>query len=288
MTRITLSLVAGLLATGALAQYYGADKSIQPIGSGRRALQASNSEIGVDQKLNDALPLDLKFTDSNGKPVVLRDLFQGRPVILMPVFYECGGVCALEMNSMVETVKEFKNDSVGEQFDIVTFTIKPTETIEQAATKKMEILDVYNRASGEDGWHFLIGEYDQIRALTDAIGFRYTYDPETGAVLHPAAAVVVTANGHISQYFLETSYVPSLMSEAINVARKGNVGRKVESDSFWNCIEVDPLTGQRSLNILKFVKLSGLAMLIAVAGSIIYMTRKYKSDTPAEGGQPGS
>ena len=290
MTKPLISLCLFAMVATSYAQYYGTEKSIQEIGSGRRAYAAADSGIGVDQKLNDAIPLDLAFTDSEGRKVQLRDLFQGRPVILMPIFYECGGVCALEFNSMVETLKDFKKDFVGEQFDLVTFTIKPTETIEQAAQKKAEILDVYNRRGASEGWHFLVGDLKEIKALTDAVGFRYEYDSKTGAVIHPAAAIVLTPTGHISQYFLETTYAPSAMLSAIRTANKESIGKKVEAETFWNCVEIDPLTGQRSLNVLKFLRLAGLATLIAVVGAIVFMTRKYKNaplepEIDKEGGQ---
>ncbi len=282
--------VALLLGTVSFAQYYGSEKSIQEIGEGRRAYPAPDSGIGVDQKLKDVVPLDLWFTDSDGQKVQLRDLFTGRPVILMPIFYECGGVCALELNGMVATLKDFTKDFVGEHFDLITFTIKPTETVEQAAQKKGELLDVYNHRGAEDGWHFLVGEQKEIAALTEAIGFRYEYDPKTGAVIHPAAAVVLTPTGQISQYFLETSYMPSALLDAIQTANKGSIGRKVDNETFWNCVEIDPLTGQRSLNVLKFLRLTALVTLIAVAGAIVFMTRKYKNSSVEvkEGGSAGA
>jgi protein SCO1/2 len=281
-----VTLAAFVLGSLAGAQYYGPKSMIDP-GSGQRVMKAPQSEIGVDQKLNDMVPMDLQFTDSSGKRVVLRDLFKGKPVILMPVFYECAGVCNLELIGMADALRGFRSDSVGSEFEVVTFTIKPTETVEQAAARKLVILDLYNRRGAEEGWHFLVGDYKTIRRLTDSIGFRYTYDDTTGAIQHPAAAVVLTPEGQISKYFLETEYPQQLLLDAVKDASKGRVGIKVEDTSVWNCVQIDPITGQRTLNILKALNLAAVFTLVALTLSVAYMTVRYKNKAN-EGGQTGA
>lgn len=280
MKKVALIALVSLAAIS-FAQFYGPSQ-IQDPGSGQRALKAPPSAIGVDQKLNDSIPLGLEFTDSDGKKVTLREYFTDKPVVLMPVFYACAGVCTMELNNMTEALRGFKKDNVGEDLVVVTFTIKPTETHEMAKAKKDLILDIYNRKGAEKGWHFLTGEMDQIQALTNAIGFRYEYDPSDDTVVHPAAAVVLTPQGQISKYFLETEYQPRQLLDAVQEAGKGRIGGKVEATEFWNCIQIDPITGQRTLNIIKLVNLAGLVTLIALTVSVIYMSRKYK--TKSEGG----
>lgn len=286
-----LSALLAIVATVSLvsqteAQFYS-NRQIQRPGTGRVALKAPSSAIRVDQNLNDYLPLDLTFTDSNGKKVKLRDYFGDRPVILMPVFYECSGVCTLELNNMVNALHEFKKDSVGKEFDVITFTIRPTETVQMAKDKKDMILDIYSRKGAEKGWHFLVGDYDQIRKLTDAIGFEYDYDETTGNISHPAAAIVLTPEGQISRYFLDTDYPQQILLDSIKDAAKGRVGRKADATSFWNCIKIDPITGQRSLNILKLLNIMGVITVVVMAFAIVFMTIKHRNsaEVSADGGQ---
>jgi protein SCO1/2 len=280
------ALIGAFVAASLAGAQYGPKTLVSP-GSGQRVMKAQQSAIGVDQKLNDYVPMDLRFTDSNGTQVALRSLFQGRPVVLMPVFYECAGVCNLELVGMADALRGFRNDSVGEDFDVVTFTIKPTETVEHAAARKSVILDLYNRRGADEAWHFLVADYATIRKLTDAIGFRYSYDEKTGAVLHPAAAVVLTPEGQISKYFLDTEYPQQLLLDSIKDAAKGRVGVKADDTSIWNCIQIDPITGQRTLNIMKAVNLAGVFTLVVLAVSVVYMTVKYKNK-PIEGGRTGA
>lgn len=288
--------LAGLVLFGACAlataQFYGDDKSIREPGTGRVAVKASPSQIGVDQKLNDTVPMDVQFTESDGTKVRLRDLFRGRPVILMPLFYQCPGVCTLELDNMVDTLHGIQKLSVGKDFDVVTFSIKPTETAQEAKARKDLILDIYNRRGAQENWHFLVGDLDQTKKLTDAIGFRYEYDAQTDNVVHPAAAVVLTPDGQISKYFLEMEYPAPALLAAIKDASKGRVGAKVEADSFWNCIHLDPVTGQRSLNVLKVLKLAGYLTLALVVASVVFMTVKYKvagsQSNETKSGGPGA
>ncbi|HXH62357.1 MAG TPA: SCO family protein [Fimbriimonadaceae bacterium] len=287
LTRLTLGAVLLAASVVASAQFYGDEKSVREPGTGRVAVKAAPSQIGVDQKLNDTVPMDVYFTDSSGNKVTMRDLVQGRPVILMPVFYECPGVCTMELDNMVQTLHSIQDKSVGKDFDVVTFSIKPTETVKEARDRKNLILDIYHRKGAEEHWHFLVGNIDQIKKLTKAIGFRFNYDPTTDQVVHPAAAVVLTPDGQISKYFLDLQYPADQLLAALQDASKGRVGVKAQDDSFWNCICLDPVTGQRSLNVLKILKLAGYFTLLAVVGSITFMLVKYKATNATDNGPTG-
>ena len=46
-------------------------------------------EIGLDQKLNEQVPLDLEFTNEKGQQVSLGDYFGEKPIALALVYYEC-------------------------------------------------------------------------------------------------------------------------------------------------------------------------------------------------------
>src|SRR5262249_17029524 len=93
------SVAATLMAAGVLAAAQPPssfqDKSVQP------SAQESPGDlwnVGIDQRLNEQLPLDLQFEDETGKTVELRDYFHaGRPVILNLVYYTCPMLCGEEL-----------------------------------------------------------------------------------------------------------------------------------------------------------------------------------------------
>src|SRR4029077_21245206 len=57
-------------------------------------------EVGVDQKLNDYIPLDLRFRDEHGNSVALGQYFGSKPVILSLVYFNCPMLCTQVLNGL--------------------------------------------------------------------------------------------------------------------------------------------------------------------------------------------
>src|SRR5208337_1260033 len=71
------------------------DRSTQPAS---QMTPADLANIGIDQRLDQQVPLDLQFKDEAGKTVKLGDYFHsGRPVILNLVYYTCPMLCGEEL-----------------------------------------------------------------------------------------------------------------------------------------------------------------------------------------------
>src|SRR6266545_3356883 len=123
-----------------------------------KALPPQLSDIGIEQRLNQQIPLDLAFRDESGRTVQLRQYFNnGRPVILSLVYFECPMMCTEVLNSLTSALKVLKFD-VGKQFDVLTVSFDPREKPELAAGKKQAYLQRYGRKGAESGWHFLTGD----------------------------------------------------------------------------------------------------------------------------------
>ena len=90
--------------------------------------------VEFEQKLNEQLPLALTFRDETGQTVQLADYFGQKPVILVFAYYECPMLCTLVLNGLLTSLNQLTFD-VGNQFEIVTVSIDPTETPELAAQK---------------------------------------------------------------------------------------------------------------------------------------------------------
>ena len=57
-------------------------------------------QVGIDQKLNQSIPLDLTFRDENGANVQLGQFFGQKPVILTLVYYNCPMLCTQVLNGV--------------------------------------------------------------------------------------------------------------------------------------------------------------------------------------------
>ena len=126
-------------------------------------------QVGIDQKLNQTIPLNLAFRDENGNTVELGQYFGQKPVILTLVYYNCPMLCTQVLNGVESGLKELPMD-IGKQFNVVTVSIDPTESHVLAKVKKEMYTGMYGRPGAAEGWHFLTGDEPQIKQLADARG----------------------------------------------------------------------------------------------------------------------
>jgi|GEM_PF-6389175 len=233
------------------------------------------TEIGLDQKLDTQLPLDLGFKDETGRDVRLGDFFGKRPVILTLVYYECPMLCTQVLNGLTSALGVLKF-SVGEEFDIVTVSFDPKETPELAAGKKAAYLQRYNRPGAGKGWHFLTGDERSIAALTKAVGFRYAYNASIDQYAHVSGFMVLTPGGKLSRYFYGIEYGPrdvrlALIDTdcALNNNSETAVAYRVDSLSICQLIPVltDPTPGGVSNPVIGGTGSPGSTIDVYVDGS---------------------
>lgn len=242
--------------------------------------------VGLDQRIGEAIPMDLPFRDEEGREVRLGEYFDGRPVILAPVYYRCPMLCTLVLEGLARSLKVLK---LGAETDyrLVAFSINPAEGPEDAAGRKERALHLYGRGGGEEGWHFLTGEVSSIGALAEAIGFRYAYHQESGEYFHAAAIVVATPEGTVARYFFGTEYAPKDVRLGLVEASQGNVGTLVDQALLY-CYRYDPATGQYSLLVMRLVRLGSALTVLALAvfiGAMLYQEKRRSAEQAAAPGR---
>lgn len=273
MTAALFPLFAALLAAGAPA----ADQ--RPLDT-KRVLD----EVDFVQKLGDRVPLDLVFRDESGQEVELGELFDDRPVMLALVYYECPMLCTLILNDVLRCVRAMPLDA-GPDYRIVAVSIDPNETSELAARKRETFLEAYGREDAEDGWTFLVGDEPNIRALADAVGFRYALDPETGEYAHAAGITLLTPEGVLSRYFYGLEYPTRDVRLGLVEAADGKLGSLVDRALLF-CFHYDPTTGKYGLVIMNVLRLAAGLTVVVLFGSVyLWLRRERKGSsgrTPAE------
>jgi protein SCO1/2 len=255
-------VAAALLATVLLAGAAWADLNRPPL----------LSQVGIEQRLNERLPLDLPFRDETGTEVVLRDYFGRRPVILTLVYYECPMLCTLVLNGLVRALKVLSFEP-GREFEIVTVSFDPGETPALAAAKKETYLEQYGRAGAGGGWHFLTGTPESIEGLAQAVGFRYAYDAGRDEYAHAAAIMVATPQGRLARYFFGVEYSPRDLRLGLIEASQERIGTLVDTLLLY-CFHYDPSTGRYSAVAMNIVRLGGALTVLALAGFIAVMRRR--------------
>jgi len=233
---------------------------------------AALRNVTIEQRLNEQVPLDLTFRDETGQPVRLGQYFGQKPVILSLVYYECPMLCTLVLNGLTAAL-DVLSFNVGREFDVVTVSFSPTETPDLAAAKKRTYLQRYGRPNAEAGWHFLTGDASAITALTQAVGFQYTYDPKLKQYAHAAAIMVLTPQGRIARYFFGVEYAPKDLRLGLVEASHNRIGSLVDQLLLF-CYHYDPAAGRYSAVAINIIRAGGVVTVSALATFMIVMFRR--------------
>jgi len=228
--------------------------------------------VGLDQKLNQQVPLDLSFRDESGRTVHLGDYFAATPVILTLNYYSCPMLCPLVLNDVLRTVRAMPL-ALGKDFRVLTVSIDPRDTPAMAASKQQWYsarLDARDRA---DGWHFLTGNEDAIESLARAVGFRYGLDPKSEQYAHTAGIVVLTPDGRLARYFYGVEYSPRDVRLAVVEASTGRIGSLADEILLF-CFHYDPESGRYTLVVVNTIRAAGAATVIGLGGLMILLFRR--------------
>lgn len=234
------------------------------------------NDVGIAQRLNQQLPLNLAFTDDAGKPVRLGDYFGKRPAILALVYYRCPMLCSEELNGLTSALQMVRYVP-GKDFDVIVASIDPGEGPDLAAAKKRSYLKRYGHPETANGWHFLTGTQPSIDALTQAVGFKYVKLTVPGSTAtqyaHASAIQIVTPEGRIAQYYMGVEYSPKDLLLGLNEASANRIGSPVDNILTY-CYHYDPVSNTHSLIVARVVQLGGFLTLLLLGGFMAIMFRR--------------
>jgi protein SCO1/2 len=238
------------------------------------------NKVGIDQRLNETVPLDLIFRDEVGHAVRLGDYFQGRPVILVLAYYRCPMLCTQVLNGLTDALRGVPLQ-MGSDFQVVTVSFDAREQPELAAAKKASYVAGYGRLGAADGWHFLTGEQAAIDRLARAVGFRYQYDARLDQFAHASGVTVLTPDGKIARYFFGLNYPPRDLRLTLVEASAGKIGSPVDRVLLL-CYHYDPATGKYTPAVMNLVRFGGgltLAVLALLFGRAWFHRRRVEPAT---------
>jgi protein SCO1/2 len=272
---IGAAVCCALLGAAASAQVssYGDKETGQNSGD---QLPTVLQKVGVDQHLNQQLPLDAQFVDDHGKTVRLGDYFGKHPAILSLVYYNCPMLCSEEMDGLASAL-EMVRMNPGKDFEVIILSIDPNETPELAAKKKAFYVKRYGRPETADGWHFLTGKQADIDAVSKATGFGYIRVPGPDGKLdqfaHASSIEVVTTSGKIAQYYLGVEYSPKDVMLGLVEASDNKIGSPV-ANILTYCYHYDPQTNKHSLIVARVVQLGGMVTVVSLGSFMFVMFRR--------------
>ncbi|HWF46929.1 MAG TPA: SCO family protein [Bryobacteraceae bacterium] len=241
-------------------------------------------DVGLDQKLNAQIPLNLVFRNEAGQNVPLSTYFTTQPVVLALVYYRCPNLCDVTLNEMVTSLRRISLQP-GKDYQVVVVSFDPRETPDLAASKKANLQKEFRepgqspRTGFKEGWHFLTGQQDPISKLAAAVGFRYKWDARTQQFIHAGGIMIATPKGILSRYFYGVQYAPADMRMSLVTASNNSIGSPVDQLLLF-CFHYDATQGKYTLAIFNVIKLAGGVTVLAL-GILLFFLLRHKPASPA-------
>jgi len=251
--------------------------------------------VGVTEHLDGPLPLETPFRDHTGAPVTLGKYFDGkRPVVLQFAYHTCPVVCGMITTNLAIGLKGVPW-TIGKEYDVITISIDPNESLEKTAAKRTSILNEYGRdyTTKNGGWHFLVGDQASIEAVTKAAGFEYEYDARQKQWGHPSVVFVVKPNGHMARYLYGLEFPSADLRLGLLEASEGRHISTVEQLILY-CYHYDPQGGKYVLVAQRVMQVGGAAIAIILFSFLgLFWTRelakkKSKAQRSSPNGDAGS
>ena len=267
----------GLSMMGATAQAQLMDAG-KPLGVAAQGdLPQYLKDAGVEERLNQPLPLATAFTDDAGMPVTLGTFFHGRPIALALVYFKCGMLCPQVLHGM-ETGLRASGFVVGKDFDVVVASIDPTDTPGDATMAKHDFLAGLGQSgpNAEAGVHFLTGQPPSIAALSAATGFHYVRVPgpdgKMNQFAHSSVVMFATPDGRLSEYLSGIDYP----SRDVRLALVNASDRKIATVKdlvLLYCCNYVPSVGRYTVAVLRILSFAAMFMVVGLLLGLYFLLR---------------
>lgn len=230
-------------------------------------------QAGIDQRPGARVPLELAFVDQTGASVPLAELGGGKPILLVPVLHDCPNICGVTLSGLAQSVRA-QAFRPGKDFAIIAFGIDPREGPEEARASLAELA----RAFPDFGQaaHAVTGGEENIKAVTEALGYRYAWDERIGQYAHVASAAVLTPDGHLARWLYGISPAPTDLHLALTEAGRGRIG-DWSDQLLLLCYHYDPETGRYGSLVWTLLRIGGgltLATGLGLIGLAVYRERR--------------
>ena len=276
-----LATVLLSLSVAAQAQQYAADR--KGLGASAQKTPEYLKHAGIDQNLNQPLPLADHFHDEAGNDVALGAYFSKRPAVLALVYFKCKMLCPQVLRGMAASVKQ-TGFHPGHEYDIVIASIDPTDTSADATEAKQEFLAKMGIAPTDPAAasiHFLTGTQSSINDLAAATGFHYVRVPGPDGVMnqfaHSSVIMIATPSGRMSKYLNGIDYQPRDIRLALIEASNDHIGTATDAVLLY-CCNYTPSEGRYTVSVLRIMGLAGMGSILALGAMLFLLGKKPASN----------
>lgn len=228
----------------------------------------------IEEKLGAMVPLDVPLVDAKGEATTLRQIAGGKPLLLVPVLHECPNLCGVTLVGVTDAIAEQKARP-GRDFGLVAFGIDPREGPAQSRDD-LQRLHAARASAPVQSIAAVTGSAQSIGSVTQAMGYRYAWDPRIGQYAHVAATAVIAPDGRLSSWLYGAQPSADQLSRALEYARADKSG-SVMQRLILLCYHFDPATGRYSLLIDRVIKIAAIATVLVLAALLFFLGRQRRT-----------
>lgn len=232
--------------------------------------QAERAIVYSQAALGRALP-DVIFTDTEGRPVALRD-YRGKPLLVSLIYTSCADVCPTLIASLYPAVQAAMAVLGPGSFNVITvgFDVRNDSPARLRSFARTHGVDLPN-------WRFVATDEASLDALAQAVGFGIY--SRTGGFDHLAQVSVVDAEGRLRRQIYGAVFEPPIVVEPLKALIFGrgepvtSLERLVDRIRFF-CSVYDPGSGRYYFDYSFFVLVAVGAM--SFAAIMVVLIREWR------------
>ena len=234
------------------------------------------SDLGINERLGNMVPLDLTFLDEKGQSKTLKEYMAGKPTIISLNYFRCAGICGPQLNDMAKVLAKV-DLAENTDYKVLTISFAVDETPPLAAAKRKTYIEAMGRPYVQDAWHFLISENNSSAILADKVGFTYKKTiSDVGVVdyIHPASLIILSPKGKVTRYLNGINQLPFDVKMALTEASEGKTGPTIAKTLLY-CFAYDP---KSKTYIFVWEKVFASIILIITVGFFIWLVKIGRRD----------
>lgn len=193
---------------------------------------------------------DVSFMLEDGKTYRFYDYIKGKPTALILAYYTCDSACPLVVKSALQSTQNLSKDA-----NLLVLSFDKEDTLED--------IKRFKRQLGVDNprWAFGIMKEEDIKKLTQSLGYRFFYSRQDKVFVHPNVVIFIAPDGKIVRYLYGISPKERDFRIALAEAETFRITKNTVVDvAYMVCYRYDPNTGKYGLNPTVFFAFGGLML----------------------------
>lgn len=223
-------------------------------------------EVGVDFKAGVKIA-GVKLKDQWGRTFAVEEIFDGkRPVIIIPMYYDCPVVCSTTLLKTYEALKSIGDLKVGRDYKVLVYSFNHKNTVKEAWEK----FKTYSHFFGGNAI-FAVGDSLNVLKLSEILGFKYKKVRDVYS--HPVAIFTASADGKTFKVIYDFGSInPMDVRLSLLEASKGKIGEnRIINEFLMYCFEYDSANRRYELVVWNLVKLFGFLSLSLIFALYAYI-----------------